>query len=77
VKLTPPASTEAKKMWIYTSTPSYIIMPWCLIIVQQTDNFTLPGALTVGVKRPRREAYQSLPSTAEVKNDGAMSYGSA
>jgi hypothetical protein len=27
----PPASAEAKKMWIYTSTPPYAFMAWCLI----------------------------------------------
>jgi hypothetical protein len=27
----PPASAEVKKMWIYTSTPPYLFMEWCLI----------------------------------------------
>jgi hypothetical protein len=27
----------------------------------------VPGALSLGIKRPRREAYHSLPSSAEVK----------
>jgi hypothetical protein len=26
-----PANAELKKMWIYTSTPSYAFMVWCLI----------------------------------------------
>jgi hypothetical protein len=27
----PPTSAEVKKMWIYTSTPLYAFMAWCLI----------------------------------------------
>jgi hypothetical protein len=27
----PPAVAEVKKMWIYTSTPPYAFMAWCLI----------------------------------------------
>jgi hypothetical protein len=27
----PPATAEVKKMWIYTSTPPYVFMAWCLI----------------------------------------------
>jgi hypothetical protein len=27
----PPASAEVKKMWIYTSTPPYAFMAYCLI----------------------------------------------
>jgi hypothetical protein len=27
----PPASAEVKKMWIYTSTPPYVFMAYCLI----------------------------------------------
>jgi hypothetical protein len=27
----PPTSAEVKKMWIYTSTPTYVFMGWCLI----------------------------------------------
>jgi hypothetical protein len=27
----PPASAEVKKIWIYTSTPPYAFMAWCLI----------------------------------------------
>jgi hypothetical protein len=27
----PPPSAEVKKMWIYTSTPPYAFMAWCLI----------------------------------------------
>jgi hypothetical protein len=34
----------------------------------------VPGALSLGVKRPRREAYHSPPSSAEVTN--AWSYTS-
>jgi hypothetical protein len=33
----------------------------------------VPGALSRGVKRPRRKAYNSLPSSAEVKNGGTIS----
>jgi hypothetical protein len=36
----PPASAEAKNMWIYTSTPQYAFMAERL--VKQRDNFTLP-----------------------------------
>jgi hypothetical protein len=32
----------------------------------------VPEALSLGVKRPRREAHHSLPSTAEVKIDRAI-----
>jgi hypothetical protein len=32
----------------------------------------IPGALFPGVKRPRREADHSLPSSAEVKNGGTI-----
>jgi hypothetical protein len=31
-----------------------------------------PGALSWGVKRPGREAYNSLPSSAEIKNGGGI-----
>jgi hypothetical protein len=34
----------------------------------------VPGALSLGVKRPRREADHSLPSSAEVNN--ALSFTS-
>jgi hypothetical protein len=27
----PPASSEIKKMWVYTSPPPYTFMAWCLI----------------------------------------------
>jgi hypothetical protein len=27
----PPANAEIKKMWIYTSTPPYVFMAYCLI----------------------------------------------
>jgi hypothetical protein len=27
----PPTSAEVKKMWLYTSTPPYAFMAWCLI----------------------------------------------
>jgi hypothetical protein len=26
-----PTSAEVKKMWMYTSTPAYVFMAWCLI----------------------------------------------
>jgi hypothetical protein len=32
------------------------------------------GALSLGVKQPRREADHSTPSSAEVKNGGAILY---
>jgi hypothetical protein len=35
----PLASAEVKKMWIYTSTPPYAFMAWCLPS-QAQDNFT-------------------------------------
>jgi hypothetical protein len=31
----PPASAEIKRMWIYTSTPPYAFMTWCLITYSQ------------------------------------------
>jgi hypothetical protein len=31
----PPTSAEVKKMWIYTSTPPYVFMAWCLISYAQ------------------------------------------
>jgi hypothetical protein len=27
----PPTSAEVKNMWIYTSTPPYVFVAWCLI----------------------------------------------
>jgi hypothetical protein len=27
----PPTSAEVKKTWIYTSTPPYVFMAWCLV----------------------------------------------
>jgi hypothetical protein len=27
----PPTSVEVKKTWVYTSTPAYVFMAWCLI----------------------------------------------
>jgi hypothetical protein len=33
----PPASAEVKKMWLYTSTPPYAFMVWCLI--KHRDDF--------------------------------------
>jgi hypothetical protein len=35
-----PTSAEVKKIWIYTTTPQYIFMGWCLI--KHRENFTLP-----------------------------------
>jgi hypothetical protein len=35
----PPASAEAKKMWIYTSIPPYTFMVYCLIS-QAQEQFT-------------------------------------
>jgi hypothetical protein len=32
----------------------------------------VPGALSPGIKRPERETDHSLPSSAEVKNGGAI-----
>jgi hypothetical protein len=31
----------------------------------------VPGVLTLGIKRPGREAYHPLPSDVEVKNSGS------
>jgi hypothetical protein len=36
----PPASAKVKKTWIYTSTPPYVFMAYCLISLAQ-NNFTL------------------------------------
>jgi hypothetical protein len=38
----PPASAEVKKMWIYTSTPTYAFMAWCLISLAQKELHLLP-----------------------------------
>jgi hypothetical protein len=27
----PPTSAQVKKTWIYTSTPPYVFMAWCLV----------------------------------------------
>jgi hypothetical protein len=60
---------RSKNTWSYTSTS-----PICLhgvVLIKHRDNytFTLPltGALSLGVKLPRREADHSHPSSAEVK----------
>jgi hypothetical protein len=56
----------------YTSTPQYVSMAWCL--VKHRDNFFtyIHGKkepwLSLGVKRPGREADHSPPSGAEVKD---------
>jgi hypothetical protein len=34
----PSSSAEVKNAWIYTSTPQYVFMAWCL--VKHRDNFT-------------------------------------
>jgi hypothetical protein len=55
----------------------YVFMTWCLVKHRDNFNFTfylLPGAPSLGVKRPWREADHSPPSNAEVKN--AWSYTS-
>jgi hypothetical protein len=41
----PPASVEIKKTWLYTSTPTYAFMAWCLI--NQVQGTTLPLPLFV------------------------------
>jgi hypothetical protein len=38
----------------------------------QSSIQSLPAALSSGIKRPGREADHSPPSSAEVKNDGAI-----
>jgi hypothetical protein len=35
----PPTSAEVKKTWIYTFTPTYTIMAWCLISSAQEQLF--------------------------------------
>jgi hypothetical protein len=41
------------------------VFKFCLLLHGPTQ--WLPGALSLGVKRPEREAYHSPPSSAEVK----------
>jgi hypothetical protein len=38
----PPSSSKAKKTWIYTSTPTYIFMAWCLVKHRNSFTITLP-----------------------------------
>jgi hypothetical protein len=52
--------------------PQYAFMAWCSIKNQNstgtfTFTFLLPGTLSLGVKRPGREADHSPPSSVEVK----------
>jgi hypothetical protein len=78
----PLPSTEVKNAWSYTSTPS-ILLHGVVLSLKQSTGTTLPlpyhhhhhhlvqwvpGALSLGVKRPGREADYSPPSSAEVKN---------
>jgi hypothetical protein len=43
----PPASTEVKKMWIYTSTPPYAFMAYCLISWAQGLHLLLTNLLLI------------------------------
>jgi hypothetical protein len=77
-------SAEVKNAWICISTPQYAFMAWCSLKAQgqlylltasrtalgptQPPTERVPGALSLGVKRPRREADHSPPSNAKVKN---------
>jgi hypothetical protein len=36
----PPTSAEIKKTWIYTSTPPYVFMAWCVVSTGTTLPFT-------------------------------------
>jgi hypothetical protein len=38
----PPASAEVKKMWIYTSTPLYAFIAYCLISLAQRQLYLVP-----------------------------------
>jgi hypothetical protein len=72
-------------VWSCTSTPPYVFMAWCLVI--HRDSFTLPcpscfwdppilqwvlGFLSLGLKRPQREADCSPPSSSEAKNANTL-----
>jgi hypothetical protein len=37
----PPTSAEVKNTWIYTSTPLYIFMAWCLIKCREIFTFNI------------------------------------
>jgi hypothetical protein len=45
----------------------HAFMAWCLVKHRVNFTFTLPGVLSLGVKRSGREADHSPPSSAEVK----------
>jgi hypothetical protein len=78
-----PPSPEVKNVWSYTSTPPVVFMAWCLVKHRddftlhhrvrmvlgptQPPIQWVPGALSLGVKRPGHEANRSPPSSAEVK----------
>jgi hypothetical protein len=56
----PPASAEFKTMWIYTSTPPYAFIEYCLISSAQGPLLN-PSSLTValGSNQPLTEMYNS------------------
>jgi hypothetical protein len=41
-----PCSTEVKNAWLYTSTPPYYFMAWCLVKHMDNFMFTLPKDAT-------------------------------
>jgi len=64
----PPYSTEINIAWSYTSTPPFLHGKFylCLFFTSFPTQW-VPGALSLRVKRPGREADHSPPSSAEAK----------
>jgi hypothetical protein len=40
----PPSSAEVKNAWLYTSTPQYAFMAWCLVSTGTTLTFTFTSS---------------------------------
>jgi len=43
----PPPSAEVKNACVYTSTPQYVFMAWCLVKHRGNFTFILPSAISV------------------------------
>jgi hypothetical protein len=43
----PPSSAEINNAWIYTSTPKYVFMAWCLVKHRDIFNFYQPLAAVI------------------------------
>jgi hypothetical protein len=42
-------SAEVNKAWLYTFTPQYTFMAWCLVKYRDNFTFTLPICVCVGI----------------------------